>query len=191
MMIEFTNLDVALVDRSDAVNAAIIDRLIAREGGFTDRHDDRGGPTNYGITLPVLRAWRRRVGGAVPDGQAESRAAIRSLTKGEARAIYTVMFLERHRLGEIDAKHLREHVLDAVVLHGPRRAIRWLQRTLGVKADGIVGPMTLAAVNTSDTAPTNLAFFKKRLTHIADIVARDPRQAVFLRGWTRRALSFI
>ncbi len=148
-------------------------------------------PRDQGCDIRVGFTATRRVGGAVPDGQAESRAAIRSLTKGEARAIYTVMFLERHRLGEIDAKHLREHVLDAVVLHGPRRAIRWLQRTVGVKADGIVGPMTLAAVNTSDTAPTNLAFFKKRMAFIAGIVARDPRQAVFLRGWTKRALSFI
>lgn len=173
------------------LNAALIDRLIAREGGFVDDPSDEGGPTKYGITLATLRTWRREVGGAVPDGAAESREAIRSLTRDEARAIYASLFLKRHRLDEIHAEHLREHVLDAVVMHRAKTAVRWLQRAAGVTADGVVGPVTLAAVNTSDDEEVSVAFFKHRMVHVADTVAKDPRRVRFLRGWTRRALSFI
>ncbi len=173
------------------LNAALVERLIAREGGFVDNPHDRGGATNRGITIPTFITWRKKIRGYVPPTTTMAREAIRALSRQEAADIYRVMFLERHRLDGIHVEHLREHVLDAVVLHPARTAIRWLQRAVGVKPDGIVGPVTLSAVNTSDDEELSVAFFKRRMAYIARIVARDPRQARFLRGWTGRATSFI
>jgi lysozyme family protein len=34
----------------------LIDRLIAREGGYVDHPADRGGATRWGITVAVARA---------------------------------------------------------------------------------------------------------------------------------------
>src|SRR5690606_22830800 len=45
-------------------------------------------------------------------------------------------------------------VVDAAVNHGTGNAIRWLQRAVGVADDGIIGPVTLAAVTKAD--PTDL-----------------------------------
>jgi lysozyme family protein len=173
------------------LNAALVERLIAREGGFVNHPHDSGGPTKYGITARTLAVWRRQMKGHVPGTKAEAAEAVRTLTKREAQAIYRRLFLERYNLDKIHVEHLREHVLDAVVLHPARTAIRWLQRAVGVKPDGIVGPVTLSAVNTSDDEELSVAFFKRRMAYIARIVARDPRQARFLRGWTGRATSFI
>ncbi len=34
---------------------SIIDGIIEREGGYVDHEDDRGGCTNYGVTLSTLQ----------------------------------------------------------------------------------------------------------------------------------------
>ena len=44
---------------SDDVDDLISD-IIRREGGYVNHPDDRGGPTNYGITQATLSEWRRQ-----------------------------------------------------------------------------------------------------------------------------------
>ena len=35
----------------------LVDRVLEREGGYVNHPDDRGGPTNYGITQRVYSDW--------------------------------------------------------------------------------------------------------------------------------------
>lgn len=171
-------------------NAVIIDRLIDREGGFVDDPADAGGATNMGITGYTLRRWIRGVGGHVPKPGAETRAMVRALGRPEARAIYQKLYLERWRIDRIKDDRLREHLLDCVVLYGPK-AIRWMQVFLGVTADGIIGPITLRAAARRSPAAVNWELFKARLIYTARRVKRKPDQAKFLPGWTARALKFL
>lgn len=172
-------------------DGGMIDRLIAREGGFADHPKDKGGPTKYGITLRLLQAWRRRQGLAVPETPTDVRTAMRALTKSEARQIYRVMFVERWRLGAIASPALREHVLDAAVLHGPDRAVKWLQRVAGVKPDGIIGPRTAAALKAKKARDISIAFAAERIRFIGRVISRNPAQAVFAQGWLARATMFL
>lgn len=66
-------------------NEEILAEVFDIEGGYSNRKHDGGGPTNFGITGRVLRAWRRDKGGFVPNGAEEIRIAVQSLTKEEAR----------------------------------------------------------------------------------------------------------
>lgn len=175
----------------DAINAAIVQRLIDREGGFVNAPFDRGGPTKFGITLLTLRKWRRKVGGIVPDGGADVLEAIKSLTRNEAAAIYDGLFLRRYNLHEIASPELRDHVLDCIVMHGPKRGVRWLQKAVGVTEDGIIGPLTLTAIELEEEEEINNSIISTRILFIVTIVVGDPTQLKFLRGWTKRALEFL
>jgi lysozyme family protein len=172
------------------IDDEILERLVKREGGYVNRPEDKGGPTRWGITIPTLRRWRRQIRGCVPDGEAHAHEAIRNLSRAEAKAIYRELFLKRHNLRLVHSPELREHMLDCVVLHGSAAA-RWLQKAAGVKADGIIGPVTIKHVNRIDWAVLTVEVYKARARAIARTVVRDPTQLVFLRGWVARTLEFI
>ena len=101
---------------------------------------------------------------------------------------------------------LRALVVDCGVNHGVRRAAQWLQEAAGAPVDGIVGPVTLAAVNrTRDLTGSGAVavpdkdwsktlyrrVLAKRAVFYGWIVSRNYTQAVFCHGWMRRLAEFI
>ncbi len=161
----------------------IIDGLIRIEGGYVDHPADRGGPTKFGITRKTLAAWRKR---------AVTTAEMRALTEAEAREIYRGAYLTGPGFDRIEDARLRAQVVDAAVLHGPGWAARRLQEVAGVPADGVIGPVTIRAVNCAAKMEA-LAnrFAARRIRKLARIVARDPTQLPFLVGWIGRATLFL
>ena len=65
-----------------------------------------------------------------------------------------------------------------------------MQRALGVGDDGVIGPVTIGALQEEVAAGQlpELArnFLAIRLSFYAQIVDNDPSQAVFLAGWENR-----
>ena len=160
----------------------IISGILRREGGFVDHPADRGGPTNFGITLGTLAEWR---------GTDATRDDVEALTEQEAREIYQALYVTRPGFDGIADAHLRAQVIDSGVLHGTGRAARWLQQAAGVGVDGAVGPITLGAVNGADADMLGRKFAVTRIRKIGRIVSRDHSQAVFALGWLRRATEFL
>lgn len=118
----------------------IIDTLIdVIEKGFSNRPKkaDPGGPTNLGITLKTLRAWRNDKTLGIADVQA--------LTKDEAIEIYRAQYWNPIRGDELPLG-VDWAVFDFAVNSGPGRAVRELQELLRVKQDGIIGLITLNAI---------------------------------------------
>ncbi len=162
----------------------LFDRLIKREGGYVDHPDDAGGPTHFGITLATLKRWRKR--------RVVTAADVKALTRREAREIYEAWYFFGPKLHLIASPRLREHMLDCVVLHGPKRPIRWLQELAGAQPiDGSIGPITAAAVSAQDTRTLNNLLMRRRVRYMARRVTRKPSQAVFADGWIKRATEFL
>ena len=125
--------------------SAMIDGILAREGGFVNHPSDPGGATRYGITQRTARA-----NGYTGD--------MRYLPLTTAREIYYREYVERPKftgIAERDAI-VAEEVIDSGVNAGPDRAARWFQMALNVfnrrqqdysdiAVDGDIGPKTLAA----------------------------------------------
>lgn len=169
----------------------ILDSLMRREGGYVDRADDRGGPTNHGITLTTLSAWRR---GPV------TAADVRALTELEARSIYQSEYIEKPGFDRIDDEPLRDLLVDSAVNHSPARAVKWLQGALGVPPDGQIGPVTLAALEAAYHWAVYDAVLAERIRFYGRLVSKDTADAdkdgisdagENASGWLNRAAEFV
>lgn len=76
---------------------------------------------------------------------------------------------------------------DAVINNGPVNAAKFIQRALGVKDDGVIGPKTMAAVKAIvDVKAFCITTLEKRDNFFRAIVAAKPKQAKYLNGWLNR-----
>lgn len=147
------------------------DILLGHEGGYANDSRDPGGETMWGVTARVARA-----DGFIGD--------MRGLPRDRAKAIYKRKYWDAvmaDRLPEA-AQYI---VFDAAVNSGPGQAIRWLQRSLGVGEDGVLGPMTLDAINRASGLKLAVAFCAERL----DFMTSLPTWGAFGKGWARRIAS--
>ena len=157
---------------SDARFAAALAVVLRHEGGFVHHPLDPGGATNLGITRATLAAHR---------GRPVSVAAVRALTEAEAGEIYRRRYWAAVKADALPAG-LDLAVFDLAVNSGPGRAARLLQRALGVREDGVIGPETLAAAASRDAAATVRALTEERLRFLQ----RLKTWKTFGRGWRRR-----
>lgn len=142
--------------------------LLRHEGGYSDHPDDAGGKTRFGITEAVAR-------------EAGYRGDMRELPIDIAKRIYRERYWDAVRADELP-EAIRYAVFDAAVNSGPRQAIRWLQRAVGVTDDGIIGPKTLAAVRAADPERVLRMVLAARLRFMTGL----PNWPAFGRGWARR-----
>lgn len=142
--------------------------LLKREGGpvFTEDPDDPGGATKFGISQ-----------------RAYPKINVRALTEDMAIQLYRADYWSKIRGDEIHSQAVAEAVFDAAVNQGPGTAARWLQEIAGVGQDGILGPVSLAAINSLPEVETLAQFRIKRIERYCE---GNPK---YLRGWILRALE--
>lgn len=164
-----------------------IDEIIRREGGDKETNDpaDSGGRTKFGISERAHpEAWA--------DGD---------VTRPESRAIYEQVYVTAEKFHLLPDEFLKHQVIDHGVPSGPDTAARMLQTVVGVPADGIIGPKTLAAITafpdgTLFGVPVpgrvllNLAFRDARMLAYASLAKRRPKDLKYLLGWLKRAMEF-
>jgi len=178
---------VTLASKSYPMESQVIDQLIdallVREGGYVDHPNDRGGPTNMGVTLATLAAFT---------GAATTADDVKALTRKMAGDVYRDMYWRAPGFDQLGLTHvLTEMVFDAGVHHGPGRATKLLQSALGVTADGVLGPVTRSMAKTLPPIQLAARFMGARLEYLGKIVTNDPRQAVFAAGWMRRVAGLV
>ena len=154
------------------------------EGGFVNDPLDHGGATNFGITQRVYDAHREQA--LLPPRSVEL------IEEHEVSQIYHQEFWDACRCDEVP-QPLDLCIFDAAVQHGPRRAVKWLQNLVGAMPDGAFGDKTMYALNqqllehrlevlVEDYMTARKAFY-------AGIIASDPTQQKFAKGWSNRVAS--
>lgn len=155
-------------------------KVLGHEGGFANHRYDRGGRTNYGVTQKTYDEFCRSVGRETCD--------VRDIAMDEVELIYFRYWRDAgcDRLPE----PLDLFVFDCAINSGVPRAIKLLQRALGVNDDGIWGPRTNYAleVHIGHDRIHELAnaYLDERLGWYDEIIERDPKQSVFAKGWVNR-----
>ena len=163
----------------------VIERILAREGGYVDHPDDRGGPTKFGVTRDTLEHWR---------GHAVSSEDVARLSKDEAKEILRFRYIVQPGFDHIDDDRLRAIVVDTAVHSGARQATILLQRALDVDEDGVLGPVTLNAANQLegvDAEKLMVRVLTARMRFLSSLVTKSPDQVAFLAGWTERVMAQI
>lgn len=152
------------------------DLLMKHEGGFVHDPKDHGGATNMGITIATLSAYL---------GRAASVQEVRDLTREMAKAIYSQFYWNPLNLDQIENPRLQTAIFDQGVLNGTRTAAERIQSVVGVKVDGEIGPITLAAINSFDVSILTRFVCNMQLRYVS-ICLNDDTQMRFLEGWMRR-----
>lgn len=162
----------------------LIPFILRWEGGFVDDPLDRGGATNKGITIGTFRHFF---------GAAATVAQLKNISDAQWLRIFRAGYWDPWRADEIVNQSIADIVVDWAWASGTKTSIRQVQKLLGVTADGVVGPVTLAAIA---AAPPRELFDKihsARVAFVDDIVRRNPSQKRFEKGWKNRinALRFV
>ena len=152
-----------------------LSHVLASEGGFSNNVADPGGMTNLGCTKAT---WEEFVGHPV------SEKDMRNLTPADVKPLYKRKYWDKVSGDKLPAG-LDYAVFDAAINSGPGRAAKWLQETVGVKADGSIGPATLAAVAAFDPLELIAHYNDKRLQFLESL----PTWAAFGNGWDARVSS--
>lgn len=172
-----TRLQVFIVTHRSVLFEHAIQKVLADEGGYVNHKNDKGGETNFGISK---RSY--------PD------VDIKNLTVEQAKDIYYRDFWQKGPYDKLACGPLAEKVFNTAVNAGNSRAFKLLQQAAnacGAKLviDGVVGPKTIAAINSLDGKEVLEQYRIEQANFYYSIVARDPNQRVFLKGWLARAAS--
>lgn len=152
--------------------------MFGHEGGYVNSKSDRGGPTKYGITHKTLAAHRGVL--------SVTAAQVKALTLKEAEEIYRRSYWTQSG-GDLLPAGLDYAAFDYGVNSGPARAVKSLQKVVGVTQDGIVGGQTLAAVERYPGGVQSLirAYCDERMRFLRSLGGKQGFSANG-RGWTIR-----
>jgi lysozyme family protein len=159
------------MDINDEITAII--KAEGREKTTNDPND-AGGRTQYGISEK-----------SNPEAWADGK-----VTEEEARAIYLKKYVTGPRFDRVADSRLQHFLVDFGVTSGPSIAIQYLQRSLGLPDDGIIGPHTIGAINNCDPKQLLNRLVIERAKMIGRIVHKNPSQVKFLNGWLNRVFEF-
>jgi lysozyme family protein len=122
---------------------------------------------------------------------------VKGLTKEVAKEIYSADYYFGPRIHTL-VEAVQPQVVDIAINSGPAKAVRMLQEVCNLagfecSVDGVVGPRTRQVVETAYKAMGGLlinALSEYREHFFNTIVAKNPSQSVFLKGWIKRAREF-
>ena len=106
--------------------------LLKHEGGFVNHPKDPGGMTNLGVTKAVYDKWI---------GRESTEQEMRDLTPDDVAPIYKKNYWDKVR-GDDLPSGVDWCAFDWAVNSGSGRPAKAIQRAVGAKQDGAIGPMT-------------------------------------------------
>ncbi len=196
-------------DKNDKNEEKYINQILKHEGGYVNHPRDRGGPTNYGITLATLsRFLKRKV----------TIQEVKDLDIEVAKEIYLSRYFYAPNIHRLPVS-IQIVGFDMSINHGARRSAKIIQSTVKSLAtyandttnttntttatdaidakiivDGIIGHKTIRSCfaaqkkfgdNFNDAICVERALFYRLIVH------RHPSQMAFIHGWLNRAKHYI
>jgi lysozyme family protein len=151
--------------------------ILKWEGGFVNDPDDAGGATNKGVTIAAFRQFF---------GADKTVDDLKKITVVEWDSIFKTAYWDRWQGDKIDNQNIANILVDWVWGSG-FTGIKRPQSMLGLKNDGVVGPVTLSAIN---SYPNQRELFDRikldRAAYLNEICLKRPANEKFKKGWLNR-----
>lgn len=163
----------------------LVPYILKWEGGFVNDPDDLGGETNKGVTFKTYKYYRKKRGLPEP-----TIADLIRLSDEEFEDILKTLYWNQCKADYIESQSVANIFVDWAWNSGTITAIKEVQRVLGVKADGIVGPITLSAINSESPLPLFGSIKQARIAYIDRICKARPANEKFRKGWLNRIHDF-
>lgn len=142
----------------------IINRVLGHEGGWVNDPNDPGLETKWGISK-----------------RSYPNVDIKNLTRNQAIAIYHRDFWVPIG-GDMVSDGAAHQLMDGAVNSGPREAIRFLQRAVGVADDGHFGPVSKAAMAKMTESDFIMLYVAERMEYMTKL----KNWIHHGKGWIRR-----
>ncbi|WP_196786517.1 glycoside hydrolase family 108 protein [Burkholderia territorii] len=160
--------------------------ILQHEGGYSNRANDKGGPTNHGI------AWNTWQSYAMEDlGVEPTIDNLKNLTNDQAEKIYLKRYWEPKGFCKFNDMRVALMVYDWTITSGG--AAKQIQKLLNSKynanvtVDGGMGGETVAALNgikNQDLLLQDIAEIRRQ--YYTNLTINDPTQIDNLKGWLNR-----
>jgi lysozyme family protein len=149
-----------------------LELVLKHEGGFINHKLDPGGMTNLGVTKKVWEEW---VGHEVDE------KAMRALTPAIVAPMYEMKYWRTSYCEKLP-RGLDLLVFSMAVNAGSGRSVKLLQNAIGVVADGVIGPRTMARINEANVETLIDKFSEAREAFYRGLKTFP----VFGKGWLAR-----
>jgi len=164
------------------------------EGGYVNDPKDAGGETNKGITLATWKSCghdiSEKLKNVVYKGKCYNLVtkSLYEMTEEQFEKILKEKYWDRWQADEIKSQSVAEMLVQWTWGSGSV-GIKRPQRMLELKDDGIVGNITLNAVNAQNPREFWERLKEARKDYFNEIVANRPSNQKFLQGWLNRLNS--
>jgi lysozyme family protein len=152
-----------------------LELVLKHEGGFVNHPKDPGGMTNLGVTKKVWEDWI---------GHEADEKAMRALTPALVGPMYEMKYWRTSYCEKLP-RGLDLLVFSMAVNAGSGRSVKLLQEAIGVVADGIIGPRTMAKINEANVETLIDKFSEARRQFYRGLKTFP----VFGKGWLNRTDS--
>lgn len=155
-------------DDPDVIAGNIGTREQKRKVGYVNIIQDTGGETKYGIAQ-----------------NKNPSINVRALDLEQTMQVYYEQYWLKSHCDKLEHPLTVMH-FDSCVNHGVTRGNTFLQMAAEVKADGVIGNITLSAITQANISSLINRIYNTRENFYRDIVKRKPSQQIFLNGWLTR-----
>ena len=163
----------------------LVPKILKWEGGYVNDPLDHGGATNMGVTEST---WKQC--GYDKDGDGDiDHDDIKLLSIANVAMVLKKNYWDRWQGDKIVNQSVAEILVDWVWGSG-KWGIIIPQRLLGLNADGMVGPITIASLNNAYPQQFFSKVWEARHLFLHAIVMNDPSQQKFLKGWLNRLRDY-
>lgn len=160
---------------------SFLTKILKLEGGYVNHPNDKGGCTNKGITLSVFKYYY---------GSDKTCKDLKNITDEQVENIYLQGFWNPCWGDKIQCPRVANLIVDWAVNSGVKTAIKGVQKIVGTTVDGIMGNITLKAINSYPSKDLFDEIKKVRSNFYNEIVENNSSQKVFLKGWLNRLKAY-